>query len=60
MFVSQLKLYEGKLSIQVDKEMYICKEWGGMLCKVEAVIPFPANNLKQDYTKAENIWFYWE
>ena len=37
------------------KLTYICKKYLGMFCKVKATILFPTNNLKQDYTKAEDI-----
>ena len=54
MIVSSLELDEGELSIQVDKEMSICKECWGMLCKVEVIIAFHTNNFEQDHTKAKN------
>ena len=42
--------------IQVEKKLtYICKKGLCMFCKVEATIPFPTNDLKQHYTKAEYI-----
>ena len=42
--------------IQVEKKLtYICKECLCMFYKVEAIIPFPTNNLKQHYTKAKHI-----
>ena len=31
-----------------------------MFSEVEATTPFPANNLKQDYTKTEDIGLYRE
>ena len=31
-----------------------------MFCEVEATIPFPTNNLKQDYTKAKDIGLHRE
>ena len=38
-----------------QKLTYICKECLRMFSEVEATTPFPANNFKQDYTKAEDI-----
>ena len=37
------------------KLTYIWKKCLGMFCKVKATILFPTNNVKQDYTKTEDI-----
>ena len=39
---------------------YICKKCLGMFCKVKATILFHTNYVKQDYTKAEDIWLHRE
>ena len=43
-----------------QKLTYICKECLCMFSKVEAIIPFSTNNLKQHYTKVEDIGLHRE
>ena len=43
-------------SIQ-QKLTYVCKECLRMFSEIETTTPFSTNNLKQDYTKAEDIGF---